>query len=309
MNLAIFGAGALGGYFGARLAAAGHRVAFIARGAHLAALQRDGLRVESALGDAHLPAVEATGEPADIGPVDQVLMLVKLPDTEAAARQLGPLLGEHTAVACFQNGVDGAAMVGDVIGAERVFGGSAYIFADLRAPGVVRHRGSIARLVFGEFGAPPSPRVSALAAALADAAVDHEVVDDARVRTWEKFVLLAAVSGVTTLTRLSIDQVLADGHCASLFRDAMEETAAVGRRECPALAEDIAARQFAFTATLPPGMRSSMFDDLSRGKPLELAWLSGAVARRGAQHGIATPVHDAIFRALHPYADGAPGGG
>ncbi len=306
MKIAIYGAGALGGYFGARLVQAGYDVAFIARGAHLDAMRRDGLRVESALGDVHLADVTATDDPARIGAVDLVLFLVKLQDTTAAARALAPLLGPDTAIASFQNGIDGWRMIGEVVGDDRVFGGSAYIFADVRAPGVVRHSGTLARLVFGELDGPPSDRVRALDTALTDAGVDHEVVDNVRVRTWEKFVLLSAVSGVTSLTRLPLGGILADDACASLFRDALEETTRVGLRECPALAADIGERQFAFARSLPAGMRSSMFDDLERGKPLELEYLSGSVSRLGRSHGLETPVHDVIFRALSPYRNGRP---
>ncbi len=304
MKIAIFGAGAVGGYFGVRLHQAGHDVTFIARGAHLEAMRHDGLRVESALGDVHLSSLDAVADPSEVGPVDLVLFLVKLQDTKAAARSLMPLLGADTGVASFQNGIDGWRLIGEAIGTGRVFGGSAYIFADVKAPGVIRHRGTLARLVFGELEGRRSKRVVSLAEALGDAGVDHEVVDDVHVRTWEKFVLLSATSGVTSLTRLSVGEILASDECAALLRDALEETTRVGKRECPALPADTGARQFAFARSLPAGMRSSMLDDLERGKPLELDFLSGTVARLGHRHGVETPVHETIFRALSPYARG-----
>lgn len=274
MKIAVFGAGALGCYFGGRLLQAGHDVSFVARGAHLNALRGSGMFIESALGDAHLASVHATSDPAQVGEVDLVLFLVKLYDTDEAARSLAPLLGEKTAVVTFQNGVDGWERIGNAIGAERVLGGIAYIFADVRAPGVVRHNGSLAKLVFGELDGSPSQRSMALEAALKGADVDAQLVDDVQVKIWEKFVVLSALSGVTALTRLPIGAVLADEHCASLFKQALEETASVGWRKCEGLAPDIAERQMAFAQALPYGMRASMLDDLERGKRLELVDLS-----------------------------------
>ena len=306
MKIAIFGAGAVGGYFGGRLLQAAHDVSFIARGAHLEALQQNGLIIESALGDAHLNPVRATAVPAELGPVDLVLFMVKLYDTDAAAHALEPLLGADTSVVSFQNGIDGWEHIGKVIGAERVFGGIAYVFADVRAPGVIRHSGSLARLVFGEFDRRHSRRATTLERALTIADVETELVDNIDVRIWEKFVLLSALSSVTALTRLSIGQVLSDTNCAELFQDALQETARVGLLKCPGLSTDIAKRQFKFAKTLPHGMRASMLDDLERGRRIELVHLSGEVVRLGTALGVETPVHTTVCRALHPYIEGVP---
>ena len=280
-------------------------VAFIARGDHLKALQKNGLTIESAaLGDAHIQPVQATDNPADIGFVDVVLFLVKLYDTDAAARALEPLLGEDTFVVSFQNGVDGWGRIGDVIGMERVLGGISYIFADVREAGVIRHSSPIAKLIFGEFNGQLTERSKALERVLVGAGIDALSVDDINVRIWEKFVALSALSAVTTLTRLTIGQVLENEHCRKLFRDALAETAMIGLKKCPGLDADIADRQMAFAESLPYGMRASMLDDLERGKRLELEYLSGAVVRLGKELGIDTPVHAVSYRALHPYVEG-----
>lgn len=304
MKIAIFGAGALGGYFGGRLLQAGHDVSFIARGTQLEALLHNGLQIESPLGDASLRPVQATADPSEPGPVDLVLFLVKLYDTRAAARALKPLLGVDTPVISFQNGVEGWEILGEEVGRERVLAGVAYIFADVRAPGVVRHSGSLAKLVFGEFDGSRSERVWALAHALTDAHIDARIADDVEVSIWEKFVLLSSLSGVTTLTRLSIGQVLGDELCAELFREALEEAARVGLKKCRGLAADIAERQLEFAKSLPREMRSSMLNDLERGQRIELEYLSGSVARLGEALGIATPAHSAFYRGLHPYING-----
>src|SRR5687767_1200843 len=146
MRIACMAAGAVGGYFGARLAAAGHDVTFIARGAHLAAIRRDGLRVESVLGDLHLPQARATPDPAEVGPVDVVLFAVKLWDTEAAAEMARPLVGPETRVITVQNGIDSVERLAPILGADKVAGGLAYIATVIKAPGVVSQTSQFAQL-------------------------------------------------------------------------------------------------------------------------------------------------------------------
>jgi 2-dehydropantoate 2-reductase len=306
MKIAIMGAGALGCYFGGRIANVGGDVAFIARGAHLDALQRDGLRIESPLGDAHVHPVRATSEPAEIGPVDLVMVLVKLYDTDAAAAAIAPLIGPDTAVVSFQNGIDAAERIGAVVGLERVFGGTAVIPADIRAPGIVRHNGGFAKLTFGEFDGLRSARCEALLAVLETAGIESHLVSDIATRIWEKFVFLSAMSAITALTRLPLGAVLADDLCARIFQRALNETFSVGKQKCPDLPGEDASAQMEFAATLPYHMRASMLDDLERGKKLELNHLSGAVVRLGKETGTATPVHAFVQAALQPYADGPP---
>ncbi|HXF53993.1 MAG TPA: 2-dehydropantoate 2-reductase [Hyphomicrobiaceae bacterium] len=304
MKIAVMGAGALGCYFGGRLAAAGYDVSFIARGATLKALRRDGVRIESTLGNLHLLNVRATSDPGEIGPVDVVMFLVKLYDTETAARAIAPLLGRDTAILTLQNGVDAAALIGGIAGRERVIGGTAFIAAENRAPGLVAHHSAFARVRFGEFDRSISPRVITLEQAFIRAQVDAKAVDDIEVQLWEKFVFLSALSGMTSLTRLPLGPILADELSASLFRRALEETNEVGRKLCHRVPADVAERQLGFARAAPPTMRSSMLDDLERGRRLELDHLSGAVARLGRAVGVETPVHTTIHAALHPLVNG-----
>ncbi len=304
MKIAVFGAGALGGYFGGRLLEAGNDVSFIARGGHLEVLRQRGLTLESELGDVHLHPVRASDDPGDVGPVDLVMFLVKAYDTDAAAQALAPLLADDTEVVSFQNGVESRERIAAVVGDERVLGGVAYIFADVRAPGVIRHSGSLARLIFGAFDGRRSSKAERLAQALRGAGVQCELVDDIEVRLWEKFVLISSLAAVTALTRLSVGEVLADLECAGLLQDALHETAHVGFAHCPGLSADIADRQWGFVQSLPAGMRASMLDDLERGKRIELEYLSGAVVRLGTAAGVEAPVHATVYRALHPYIDG-----
>lgn len=304
MKIAVMGAGALGCYFGGRLAAAGADIAFIARGAHLEALRRDGLRVESPLGDLHLPEVAATDDPAEVGPVDFVLFLVKLYDTETAARAMRPLLGPETAVLTLQNGVDGWERIGAIVGQERVLPGSSYIFADIRAPGIARHSSAFARIVFGEPDGRTTPRSEALLGALEKAGVETTLAPDILARLWEKFMLLSALSATTTLCRAPIGRIRAEPLGWSLFEACVEETYRVGREACPDLSEDALTRTMETAKGLPEGMRASMFDDLERGKRLELNDLSGAVVRHGARYGVPTPSHKVVQQALQIYVGG-----
>ena len=307
MKFAIMGAGGLGGYFGARLAAGGHEVAFIARGRHLEAMRRQGLHVSSALGDLHLERVQAGDDPAAFGPVDFVLMSVKLWDTDAAARSLRPLIGPHTAVLSFQNGVTKDDALARAVGPEAVMGGAGYIAAVIGEPGRIVHTGTMARLVFGELDGRDSTRTRQLLEACRGAGIDAQASADIRRLTWEKFVFLVGLSGTTTATRLPIGPIRAHAATRAFLHDAMAEVVAVGRAAGIDLAADFAADRLRFCDGLPAEMTSSMHGDLKRGKPLELPWLSGAVVTLGRAHGVPTPLNRAVHDLLVLHENGTEG--
>jgi 2-dehydropantoate 2-reductase len=308
MKIAIMGVGGLGGYFGGRWQASGEDLVFIARGAHLQALRRDGLRITSSLGDLHLPSVRATDRPEEIGPVDIVLMSVKLWDTAVAARSVRPLVGADTAVVSFQNGVGKDEILVRELGEAAVMGGVCYIAAAIGEPGVIVHTGTMQRLVFGEFDGRASARAEALLAACKRAGIDAQISDDIRRVTWEKFVFLVGLSGTTAAIRQPIGPIRGNPVTRALLRDLMAETVAVGRAAGIALAADFADDRLRFCDGLPAEMTSSMQGDLTRGKPLELAWLSGAVSEMGAKLGVPTPANRAIHDVLALYAQGQPAG-
>ncbi len=308
MKIAVMGTGGVGGYFGARLAAAGEAVAFVARGAHLEAMRRSGLRLSSALGDVHLDPVRASDDTAEIGPVDVVLFAVKLWDTEAAGCACKPLLGDATAVISLQNGVEGEAVLSRLLGARHVIGGVAQIAAVIAEPGVIRHAGSMARIIFGEADGAPSERARAFLEAARGAGIEATLSDDIEKAIWNKFILLAPLAGVTSVTRLSIGAVMADPDTRQLFRDAVGEAAAVGRARGVRLDDDAVDRTLEAAQGLPHEMRTSMQQDLARGGRLEVPWLSGAIARFGAEAGVETPVNRTLHAALKPYAEGPPTG-
>lgn len=305
MRIAVMGAGGVGGYFGARLAQAGHDVAFVARGRHLEAMKGRGLEVRSAKGDVRLPAPVATDDPASLAPADVVLFAVKLWDTERAAEAIRPLVARGGVVVPFQNGVDSIDRIGAVLGAERVMGGVAQIAATIAEPGVIAHTGTMARLRFGPVLPAQRGAAEALLAACRDAGFDAELVADARLALWQKFVFLAAFSGVTSVARQPIGVVREDPDLRATHEAAMREAWAVGRARGIALAADFVATQMAFTDGLPREMRSSMLNDLLAGNRLEAPWLCGAVARMAAEASLPAPVSATLYAALKPYCAGS----
>ena len=303
MRIAILGGGSVGGYFGARLAATGADVSFIARGAHLDALRTRGLRLESPKGDLHLPRVNATNDPASIGPVDIVFFTVKLYDSEAAARLLPPLLGPDTAVISFQNGVDSIDVLTRAVGRGHVAGGTVYVAAVVAEPGVIRHTAAD-RLIFGELDGLRSPRLERLLDACQPAGFQATLSDHIEVDIWTKFIHLSVFSGMTAVTRLPVGPVCADPDLFAMWQAAVMETMAVARAKGVALAPGLLDGIVKTVQGLPPQMRSSMLDDLERGKPLELPWLSGAVVRMGEEVGVETPIHRFIVTVLTPHVHG-----
>jgi 2-dehydropantoate 2-reductase len=305
VRIAIMGTGGVGGYFGARLAAGGHDVGFVARGRQLEALRADGLRVRSALGDLHLPDVRATADPAELGEVDAVLFGVKLWDTEAAAEQVRPLVGADTAVVSFQNGVVKDDVLRRVLGAEHVLGGVCYVAATIAEPGVIQHSGTMQKLVFGEYGGAASARVGALRDACVDGGIDVEVSADVERAIWEKFVFLVGLSATTTLVRSPVGPIRDNPRSRSFLRDAMDEVVRVARAQGVALPEDFADDRMAFVDGLPAAMTSSMHHDLQNGNRLEVGWLSGDVVARGERLGVPTPANRCVADLLAVHADGA----
>ena len=306
MNIVIFGTGGVGGYFGARLAARGQRVGFLARGAHLAALKRDGLRIFSPKGDLHVPKVEASDDPAAFGKADVVLFCVKLYDTEEAGRLLKPLLGPDTAVISLQNGIDSEERLAAIIGQKHVAGGLAYIFAQIDGPGVIRHNNQIHKIIVGELDGTRSARLGGFVEACNGAGFDAELSQDINTAIWSKFVFLASLAALTGLSRQPIGAILADEDLREMLRDAIGEVAALGAAKGIKLAPDAVERGMAFAATLPPASKASLAFDLDKGNRIEIEGLSGTVFRLGRTLGVPTPVHRAAYAALKPFAQGKP---
>ena len=305
MRVAVLGAGGVGGYLAARLAAAGAAaVHLVARGAHLEALRADGLTLRSVFGDAHV-WVAATDDPAAIGPVDVVLFTVKSTDTDAATAQLGPLLDERTAVVSFQNGVDNEDRIAAVVGRDHVVGGAAFIFSTIAAPGVIEHTGGPTRFVFGELDGDRTERTEHLLAAFRSAEVDAEIAADIRMAMWRKFVFICAQSGMTAASRLPLGAIRADAEAWRMYRDVISEVAAVADAEGIALPDDTVTEAIALAESLDDDSYSSLHYDLEHGKRMELEALNGHVVRLARRHGVDVPANAAIHALLSPWAASA----
>ena len=306
MRIAVVGAGGVGGYFGGRLAAAGSDVRFLARGAHLDALRTRGLTLHSFRGDLHLPRVTATDDPHAIGPVDIVLFTVKLYDAEAATALLPPLVGPDTAVIPLQNGVDGVEIVSRAVGREHTAGGTVYVAAVISEPGVIRHS-ALDHLIFGEPDGTRSPRLERLLDACKPAGFEVTLSDNIRIDIWTKFVRLSVFSGMTAVTRCAIGPIVADPDLYAMLKTAVREAMAVARAKGVALPDRVIEDVDRSYQGLPPHMKSSMLEDLERGRRLELPWLSGAVVRIGRDVGVPTPTHQFIETVLKPHVNGSLG--
>ncbi len=298
MRIAAMAAGAVGGYFGARMAAAGHDVFFIARGANLAAMKANGLKLESVHGDLHLPKPNVTDDPKSVGPVDIVLFAVKLWDTETAAERARPLVGTNTRVITLQNGVDSVERIAPILGAEQTAGGAAYIATVIAVPGVIKQTSHFAKMRFGRAGKKADPLLQAFADAGKAAKIDIDISADIDVELWEKFIFLTAMSGSTASMREPIGVIRADPETRGFFRALMEETYAVGKAKGVALAPDFIEGRMKFLDTIEPGMKASMAHDLDRGNRIELDWLAGKVRSLGRALNIPTPASDAVYTVL-----------
>lgn len=306
MKIAVMGTGGVGGYFGARLAASGEEVHFIARGAHLEAIRSKGLQVYSANGDVLVKPARATGDPTTVGPVDLVMVAVKLWSTEDALRDAKPLVGPNTAVVSFQNGVVATDAIARMYGKERTLGGVAQIAAVIEQPGVIRHTGTMANLIVGELDKKPSARVQAFVGAATKAAIQIKAADDIQKAIWEKYVFLVAASGMTSLTRLPLGPIREDPDTRALMGQVMSEVVALGRAKGVQLDADLVERLLQRLDGLPREMVASMLGDLERGNRLELPWLSGGVVTMGRELNVSTPANQFIATALKLYSDGRP---
>jgi 2-dehydropantoate 2-reductase len=333
MRIAIVGSGAVGGYYGASLARAGHRVTFMARGAHLRAIRERGLLVWSPLGDFSVRA-PAQDNPALVGPVDLAILAVKTYDTESVLPHLAAFCaqGSGTLVLTLQNGVDSADHVAAIVGRERVLAGAAYIATAVTSPGVIEQTGTHRRIVFGEVfaslpsstGAHPScrpdvvgasrlnpeaevsARVQELAKVLTGADIQAEPVADARVSLWEKFIYLAAYAAFSGAARQPAGAIWGDPIVRERFLSAVDEVHAVARAEGVPVAADMRERITAYMESVPKTMRASLLIDLAQGKRIEVEALQGAVVRRGAARGVPTPIMSTLYAVLKAAAAGIP---
>lgn len=303
MRIGIMGSGGLGGYFGARLAASGSDVHFIARGKHLEAMRRDGLRIEGPQ-PLHVPRVQATDRPADVGVVDVAMLCVKLWDTEQAIEQMRPMVGPATTIVSFQNGVLKDRYLRQAFEERQLMGGVGYVATTIESPGVIRQTGPMQRLVFGEFDGSSSARGEALLAACLAAGIQAELSPAILREIWVKYVFLVGLSGTTTTMRQRIGAIRANPQTRAFFTDVMREVIAVAQAHGVPLTPDDLQAALVRADSVSPEMTSSMHHDLERGNPLEVRWLSGGVVELGGAKDVPTPLNRAISDILALHAAG-----
>ena len=311
MKILALATGGVGGFYGGLMAAAGTaEVAFVARGAHLEALRRDGLLIERDGGreSVHVPNPNVAEDPSELGPVDLILLGVKLPDTEAAIRAVRPLVEGGAAILSLQNGVTKDDALRAAFGAEPVMGGVAYVASHVARPGVIAQTGPMARLLVGEHDGRRSTRAEELAQAARSAGIDASVPPDVGVAIWQKFAFLVGLSGATAAARMPIGPIRSDPHARAFFRGLVEETIEVGRARGIAIPEDEVEAAMSRADTVSPAMTASLHHDLEAGRQLESPWLCGAVADLGRELGVSTPCNSAVRAILAPRVQGRPEG-
>lgn len=304
------GAGGVGGFLGAKLALAGNDVTFVARGAHLQALQLKGLELRG-VEPASVPEIHATDQPGNLVSPELILFCVKLYDTDTAAALLKPIAGPETTVLTLQNGIESSTALAAHFGPERILGGAAYFPANITAPGVVTYLGKIAdkpHIAFGEPGAGSSTRAEKIATVLREAGLVADVATDTERLLWEKFLLIAGTSAATSLCRMSIGGVRDDPDRRWLLRSAVVEAHEVATACGIVLDDGVVDAVIAALDGNPADGKSSQLVDLENGKRLELEGLSGAIVRRGLEHGVPTPVHRTVYAALKQFVNPANAG-
>ena len=302
MRIAVIGVGAVGGYFGGRLAEAGHDVVFVARGRTLETLKSNGLRVESSLGDFSVGAPQVVSDPAGLEPMDVVLVAVKAHQVRDAAGMAGLLAGPSTTIIPLQNGVEAPAILGEVLGDDRVLGGLCKIFSTAAGPGHIRHVGFEPAILFGELGRPNSERVARIREAF-ETAKGMKVItpDDVEIALWEKCLFVAPLGAIGAMTRQPAGVIRGVAETRRTLQAAMEEFAAVARGRGVGVPADAVGRSLKLVDGLPPEATASMQRDIAEGRPSELEYQVGTVVRYGRECGVPIPVTETIYGALLPY--------
>ena len=295
------GTGGVGGFFGAKLAAAGEDVWFVARGKHLDALKDRGLKVTSTSGTFAIPPEKITGEPASIEGADAVLFCVKAYDTEVAARQISPCLNDDSIVLSLQNGVDNLEKIRKQLHHGLVYAGAAYVSARITSPGEIAESGGFQRIVFGPSSAPVVSRARDIHASLLRAGVKCDLQNDITAELWRKYIFIASMGALTALSRLTHGEILSNPRTLALMFDAMREIQAIAWKLGVDVEPIDEKKVLEGLKRFDPNTRSSMHFDLVSGKPMEVEALNGTVVRFGEQLGISTPIHRVIYACLLPH--------
>lgn len=300
MKILIAGSGGVGGYYGGLLAQSGNEVIFLARGEHLKAMRERGLQVKSVHGDFTVFPARATDTPAEAGVVDLILFCTKTYDTETVAQSLRPCVGPETAIISLQNGVDAAERIGAILGMEHMLGGATWISSAVEAPGVIRQFSQFRRIVFGELNGQITPRAQAIYQTLSTSGATVELSTNILSVLWTKFVFIAAVSGISSLTRLEMGEFRSVPETRALMTALMREVEALARAQNIPLDADVVEKALSFVDAAAPNIKSSMQRDVESGRRTELESMIGVICRKGREWNVPTPVADFVYAALLP---------
>jgi 2-dehydropantoate 2-reductase len=300
MHIVIFGTGGVGGYFGGRLAQAGERVTFIARGDHLNAMIKQGLKIDSPLGNFIIHPVNATDNPADVVDADVILVCVKAWQVPGAAKVILPLLYRDIFVVPLQNGIEAPNQLAEILGREHVLGGLCGIFSHIAAPGMIQHSGGEPWIAFGELDNHPSSRAQNLLQAFKHAGINVEIPSDIQLALWRKFLFISTFSGIGAVTRVPVGTYRSHQGIRSMFAEALHETFSVAVAHGVQLPPDSIPDILQALDRIQPDAISSLQRDIINGRPSELETQIGIVVRLGQLHNIPTPLFSYIYNSLLP---------
>ena len=305
MNIVVMGTGGVGGYFGARLANAGHNVSFIARGRHLEAIKKNGLKIISETGDILIHPTKVSDNPSDFEIADIILFCVKAFDTESSAKLIKPIVGPNTAVIPFLNGLGHIDIMKDILGNNNIIGGVAAISALIEEPGVIRHNSTMQMLKFGEFDDNKTERVLAFKSVCENSGINNLIPDNINTDMWQKVVMICTLAGANCLTRLPLGPCRTNPATRRLMKNLAEEVVAVAKAENISLPDNQVEMTMKQLDSLPEGMKASTLPALEKGEKLEASALNGAIDKLGTKHKINTFMHKAVYAALAPHENGS----
>jgi 2-dehydropantoate 2-reductase len=300
MKIAVMGTGGVGGYYGGLLAQHGHEINFIARGAHLKAIQDNGLQVKSIHGDFQVKPAQATDDPAQVGPVDLVLFCTKTYSTDEAVHLIKPLVAPDTTVLPLQNGIDAADRIGAVVGMEHMLGGVTWISSAVEAPGVIKQVSQFRRVVMGELDGQVTSRAQAVHKAFEETGITAELSENVLKISWTKFVFISAASSLGSLTRLSIGEYRSVSEARAMMTNLMREVESIARAQGVDLDQDVVQKSLDFVDNASPQIKPSMQLDVEAGRRSELEAMIGVVGRKGRELGVPTPIADMVYASLLP---------
>ncbi|MGE5124475.1 MAG: 2-dehydropantoate 2-reductase [Acidobacteriaceae bacterium] len=300
MHILVFGAGGVGGYFGGRLAQAGERVTFVARGGHLQAILGNGLHVESIKGDFTIQPVNATDDPSQVDGVDAVLMCVKTWQVTKAGKAIIPLLNRDTFVVPLENGVEAPSQLAEILGREHVLGGLCRIASHIASPGHIQHTGIEPYVAFGELDKRLTTRAQDLKQAFEGAGVWVEIPPDINVAMWQKYLFISTVSSIGAVTRVPIGDFRSHPETRQMMERALQDCYSLALAHGVQLPPESVANTLAFIDSLPPETIASMHRDIIEGCPSELDSQVGAIVQMGQMYNVSTPVHTFIYHSLLP---------